>query len=248
MIVAHPGHELLAHHWLETALPSVFILTDGAGRAGESRLHFSRACVGATGAKLAPTSGALTDREWYAALLKGDHSPFSRVARLMLDAARRTRAKLIVSDAWDGYNPMHDAACSIAAAVCKVLRGDGQAVAHLSVPAVGAPPQNPAVTLDLDAAAIARKEEAFSAYHPLRNEIALARATSHFRMAEERFYGTPSGPAFGAPPSYERTSQKRVRMRAYAEPLTFRRHFAPTMQRMAEDLVALEAPVGAGAL
>lgn len=33
LVVAHPGHELLVHHWMETAKPLVLVLTDGSVRA-----------------------------------------------------------------------------------------------------------------------------------------------------------------------------------------------------------------------
>ena len=38
LVISHPGHELCVHHWLETARPDVFVLTDGSGRSGISRL------------------------------------------------------------------------------------------------------------------------------------------------------------------------------------------------------------------
>ena len=34
LIVAHPGHELRVHHWMELARPLVLVLTDGSGRQG----------------------------------------------------------------------------------------------------------------------------------------------------------------------------------------------------------------------
>ena len=34
LFVAHPGHELCVHGWLEIARPKVFVLTDGSGRSG----------------------------------------------------------------------------------------------------------------------------------------------------------------------------------------------------------------------
>jgi hypothetical protein len=36
--VAHPGHELRVFGWLHAARPRVFVLTDGSGRTGRSRL------------------------------------------------------------------------------------------------------------------------------------------------------------------------------------------------------------------
>src|SRR5262249_34481437 len=36
---AHPGHEVRLHGWLEMVRPEVFILTDGSGATGQSRLN-----------------------------------------------------------------------------------------------------------------------------------------------------------------------------------------------------------------
>jgi len=38
VIIAHPGHELRVHYWLEQAKPAVCVLTDGSGRTQKSRL------------------------------------------------------------------------------------------------------------------------------------------------------------------------------------------------------------------
>jgi hypothetical protein len=38
LIIAHPGHEIRVHGWLERAKPVVYVLTDGSGRSGQSRL------------------------------------------------------------------------------------------------------------------------------------------------------------------------------------------------------------------
>src|SRR4029077_12021317 len=39
LVVAHPGHELRVHGWLERHRPVVFVLTDGSGSTASSRLH-----------------------------------------------------------------------------------------------------------------------------------------------------------------------------------------------------------------
>src|SRR5260221_8686768 len=38
LIIAHPGHELRVHRWLEKTRPLVLVLTDGSGRTAQSRL------------------------------------------------------------------------------------------------------------------------------------------------------------------------------------------------------------------
>ena len=40
LVIAHPGHELRIHHWLERARPVTFVLTDGSGHTDHSRIEF----------------------------------------------------------------------------------------------------------------------------------------------------------------------------------------------------------------
>src|SRR4051794_29308473 len=50
LVVAHPGHELRVHGWIEAVRPLVHVLTDGSGSSGRSRLESTRRVLGPTGA------------------------------------------------------------------------------------------------------------------------------------------------------------------------------------------------------
>jgi len=63
LVIAHPGHELLVHGWLELMRPLVFVLTDGSGRTNQSRLESTTEIVNHTGVKLGCIYGRLSDRE-----------------------------------------------------------------------------------------------------------------------------------------------------------------------------------------
>ncbi|HUE39393.1 MAG TPA: hypothetical protein VMR29_07805 [Candidatus Binatia bacterium] len=39
-VVAHPGHELRVHHWMERVRPVVCVLTNGSGASGCSRIRY----------------------------------------------------------------------------------------------------------------------------------------------------------------------------------------------------------------
>src|SRR5437660_1178518 len=69
LFIAHPGHELLVHGWVELVKPSVFVLTDGSGRTNQSRLESTTAILNQTGAKRGRIYGRLTDRASYSAIL-----------------------------------------------------------------------------------------------------------------------------------------------------------------------------------
>src|SRR3954466_6543736 len=83
LVIAHPGHELRLHHWLETATPRVFVITDGSG-SGQSRIQSTIDVLKATGCTPGTIMAALTDHEIYQMLLSGD---VDRVFAMTLELA-----------------------------------------------------------------------------------------------------------------------------------------------------------------
>ena len=80
LVIAHPGHELRIHHWLERAKPRVFVLTDGSGHTNRSRLGQTAALLDAAGALRGSMFGRFTDREIYRAILASDVDAFIALA------------------------------------------------------------------------------------------------------------------------------------------------------------------------
>src|SRR5262249_46819579 len=80
LVIAHPGHELRVHGWLESARPEVFVLTDGSGHAGQSRLASTSRLLDCAGAWPGPIYGRVTDRTLYTALLDGRLNLFTGLA------------------------------------------------------------------------------------------------------------------------------------------------------------------------
>src|SRR5712675_1307515 len=117
LIVAHPGHELRLFDWMERERPFVFILSDGSGGAQSSRLDYSISAIRTAGATLIEGSGQRSDRDWYAKILAGDVSAFMETADAITAAALARQAPLVVSDAADGYNPLHDLCQALGSAV-----------------------------------------------------------------------------------------------------------------------------------
>ena len=85
LIVGHPGHELLLHGWLESARPTVLILTDGSGTSGHSRLASSTALIERAGGRPGAIYGRISDREAYQAVLDLDLPLFVGLAEEMAD-------------------------------------------------------------------------------------------------------------------------------------------------------------------
>ncbi|RZJ83826.1 MAG: hypothetical protein EON88_28120, partial [Brevundimonas sp.] len=171
LVVGHPGHELYLHGWMEAETPTVCVLTDGSGRHNPSRVDYSRDCVQRAGGTIGELFGQRSDRDWYASLMEADHRPFAEAAVMLVEAMEAGGSSLVISDARDGYNPMHDAAFHLTTIAVEKVRRRGLAIEHLVSPAVGTPPNDPALIRVLDAAAVARKEEAFQRYMPLKDEI-----------------------------------------------------------------------------
>ena len=108
LLIAHPGHELFLHHWLEREHPIVFVLSDGSGGNGQDRCAESARLIRETGASTGPVFGFVSDKRWYAAILAGERELFDRARQLILTACRAAGVRRVVTDPVELYNPLHD--------------------------------------------------------------------------------------------------------------------------------------------
>src|SRR5260370_28386972 len=139
LVIAHPGHELRVHGWLGLANPLVFILTDGSGRTGSSRLAASSEVLRQCGARPGPIYGRLSDRELYQALLDGRRELFTGLVEELAQALRRESVALVAGDAVEGFNPAHDLSRLLINAAVARLRAAGEAIENRDFPLAGAP-------------------------------------------------------------------------------------------------------------
>src|SRR4029077_10013160 len=95
LVVAHPGHELRIHHWLELTRPVTFILTDGSGHTDCSRLHASTTSLARTGATRGSIYGAMSDRQLYAAILGGERKLFETLVDQLGGGLQRPRGNCV---------------------------------------------------------------------------------------------------------------------------------------------------------
>jgi hypothetical protein len=227
LIVAHPGHELRLFDWMERERPSVFILSDGSGGAQSSRLGHSVSAIRGAGSTLIEGSGQRSDREWYAAILAGDAAPFRQAADAIAAAALTVHAPLVVSDAADGYNPLHDLCQAVAsAAVARVARGS-KAPEFLVSPAIASAMGIPSIAWKLEAEAARRKRLAVAANMPLAEEAARLLGEAPDALYTEQLLV----PTFDWPenwtPEWEAFGRKRVKEGRFAAPITYRDHVLP---------------------
>jgi len=173
LVVAHPGHEMCVYGWLESARPRVFVLTDGSGRAGQSRLLATTKLLGELGLEPGSIFGRFTDRAIYSAVMAQDNGLFLGLARELASAFVREKIEAVVGDASEGYNSTHDLCRAlINAAVSIAQRASGQQIANYDFPVVGQPsaysipPQTNALWLRLEESVFQRKLTAVQRYYP----------------------------------------------------------------------------------
>lgn len=229
--MAHPGHETLLHHWLETERPTVFALTDGSGGAGRSRLDCSRELIEGAGASCGGAFGWAPDRLWYQAVLNHHAAPFlDALASIEAECAACDVATL-VCDPVELFNPIHDLANALTHALAARLeRRYGRSVGVSIYPIEDASRfRRDARRLPLDTAAAARKRAAIRRYTPLAHEY-----PRYENLAtQDHEILAPDAPAFAWPPVlqevpyYERFGQARLAERRYDALITYADHVRP---------------------
>lgn len=177
LIVAHPGHELRIYHWLEMHKPLFFCLTDGSGRAGQSRMDSTSKVLQQVGSTHGSIYGRFTDQDLYRILLDGSCDVFTGLVQELAGALIEHDISLLAGDAPEGATPTHDI-CRylIDGAVSAVERTTGRSITNyefvLDSPPDDCPPElrSEALWLRLDEAALNRKLQAALGYMELRGE------------------------------------------------------------------------------
>ena len=194
LVVAHPGHELRVHGWLETARPEVWVITDGSGRTNCSRIASTTRVLEAIGAVPGPVYGQLTDADLYNSVLNFDHGYFVDLVDQLAIALVRDRVGFVTGDAQEGYNPAHDICrLIINAAVRLAKKKSTNQIANYDFNLVGLPSRcseelrSQSIWLDLDDTAFARKLSAARNYPELQTEVEAALTG----FANERFSKHP---------------------------------------------------------
>ena len=233
LLVAHPGHELLLYGWIGQSKPIVQVLTDGSGHSAVGRLEMTAEFLRATRARQGVIFGRLSDREAYTMILEGN-------AKLLLDLVmdlatemREQRPKMIVTDAAEGYNPVHDLCRMIAGAAIE-LASVGTAQYEYAV--VNNPQSVDAVTgegfvVELDDASHAKKIERarHEAAHLADIDELLSRHGAEAYRCERfrRIVDWSSIDLQSPPPFYESFGEQRVAAHRYSRVIRRAEHMIP---------------------
>lgn len=262
LIVAHPGHQVKLHGWLESARPSVFILTDGSGHSGQPRLDATTEYLASLGIEPGDIYGQHTDREVYQRILDHDFDFFISLAEAVAESLSALRAQVVVGDAAEGYNSIHDICRLVIDASVEMSNRNGGEVASFDYPVINPPDDCPAelleksVWLHLDDQTFSRKLEAARTYYPeLLDEVRTALDSEGTGPIKEYFNLTGQGggsglEAFrveclrpctaaqatcgngGAKPFYELHGERKVASSVYDRAIRYREHIAPIAERL----------------
>jgi len=246
LVIGHTGHELRIYHWVETARPLTFVLTDGSGRGQPSRLPSTENVLRHAGAKPGPIFGRWTDAQAYEILLSGNLTALTDLTRELAEALVVNKTEAVLADAMEGFNPTHDLCRSITnAAVLTADRTSGRTTANFDFVVVARPDVAPAelrdrcVRLQLDEPALARKRIAAENYPELKEEIEAAIskfglevfATELLRPVAADFQV-----GFNGQPFYETHGEHRVSEGHYDRVIRYREHFRPLMKALWREL------------
>jgi hypothetical protein len=243
LILAHPGHELRIHHWLELAKPRVYLLTDGSGGRQTARTEYSRQVVGAAGATPGSVFGDIPDAVWYEALLAGNTDFFVDVlTNISVDLAGAQNVQ-IVSDAVDGYNPIHDLAFAFGGALNTLLKETNEGRKQLCSAAIPNVPGVVELEILLDPAARARKKEAVEGYAPLADDARRILDSDPECFDRECLISQHFDWDTPRTPEWERIGQERVANKIYDRCITYKENVLPVVHHLASQSSRIRALV-----
>jgi hypothetical protein len=237
LVIAHPGHELRVHGWLERTRPRVLVLTDGSGHTGNSRLESTARVVADAKATPGPVFGAFSDCQAYDALLSGDRNLFADLARRIARELESPDVDSVAGDAAEGYNPIHDICrCLVDAAAALADRRRSTPLRVYDFPLAGPPapagfePPRDSLCFRLSDGEFARKLAAARSYARLDAEVAAAlleHGEDAFRVEFLRRLERDRRLLISEPPFYEMYGEKQVAAGHYAKVLRYREHVRP---------------------
>lgn len=131
LLIGHPGHELRVLGWLAENRAHVYVLTDGSGLDGRSRLPATSRLLDRLGAKRGQLFGLFSDAEIYRAILNHEIGTFQSIVDQLARSLVEHGIDFVAADAAEGFNPTHDICRQLAnAAVSKARTLTGRSIAN----------------------------------------------------------------------------------------------------------------------
>ncbi len=253
LFVAHPGHELLLHGWIRRVKPLVCVITDGGGFETRSRIASTVEWLRSMDIQAGSIFGRFTDQQAYSALLSGN---VEWIDSLVTDLARELvtrQISIVVADAAEGFNPVHDLCQLIVGAATALSAKEGVPAVHCEYPIHDGPRAydqctGEVVHLDLDDAALAMKLADARDYSEVIPDIqSMIEQFGEAAFRRETFRRTEDWTAWPWPPSerplYERIGAERVASGRYAHVLRHAEHVLPLLEHLRARVRSTESGV-----
>jgi hypothetical protein len=223
LAVSHPGHELLVHAWL-------------SGRAGTPRVDTTTALLQRAGIVTGGLYGRHSDAAVYDWILDGQPEPFVALARELAKSFASEGIDMVVGDAAEGYNPIHDAFRLTLNTAVELARKETRAeMANFDFPLFGRPGSGlaeGAVSIALDDRERAAKRREAASYAELEREVEWS-LKQYGKDAFDREWLRPVRQAPGEyeppdrPPIYERYGEHLARSGTLRRVIRFDQHMVP---------------------
>ncbi|QEE30317.1 hypothetical protein FTW19_21435 [Terriglobus albidus] len=237
LILGHPGHELRVYGWIRFIRPLTFVITDGSGASGISRLDTTTQLLNHLGSPIGTVYGRFTDEAIYETMLARSLEPLCEVVESIASALIDAEIEIVASDASEGYNPTHDICFELTQAAVELVRKRTQrAIRRYSFclteweGCVPSQIDGEAIHLKLDDTCLNEKVEAARSYVELRDEVDRAiecKGIEYFRNEAL----IPSTGWTTAPEDYkagyELRGEQRVVEGKYAQVLRYNDHLLP---------------------
>src|SRR5947209_5089642 len=108
LVVAHPGHELRVFGWMSQWKPRVYVITDGSGRHGVSRVSSTSRVLAGHNVPSGKIFGCVSDAAIYRAILEQDVPFFLDLTSRLASDFEKHGIDFVAGDATEGYNTSHD--------------------------------------------------------------------------------------------------------------------------------------------
>lgn len=246
LVVAHPGHELLAFGWLARLRPAVVVVTDGSGRDADARIAASAKFLEGELGSPGSVFGRWTDRELYDALFEGRFESFLELRDELVDGWFIDQVQTVICDAYERRILMHDVVQLTVSAAVDAARKRGAAIELVELPIHLGPlddrpgDSSSAASLTLSDQALRRKIAAARGYESkvLQEEI-----EGFLRVRSEE--GFRSEPLFRSirrtandlekepQPAWEAHGERLVQQGVYARVIRLREHIVPLAKALA---------------
>jgi hypothetical protein len=239
VIIGHPAHELRIYRFMELYKPQFYILTDGAGTTGRSRVAASKQIIENAGAKTSSVLGRFSDPEMYRIIREFDTKPLTDLLEEIVEDLVKNEIELIAGDAIEGFNPTHDLCRYLINAIIKIYNSRKRKQVQNFDFLLDGPPaafnqeaDNRDIILKLSAADFSRKISAAEGFLEIASEIKGAIE----RNGKDAFYYECLRPVQALDqftgwstdiPFYESFGLSRVQSGVYSQVISFEKHLLP---------------------